>query len=261
MASSSDISETYKIDASSMKISELSLLSEIPDDACFAIEVNRDGQHTTYKLPYRQLRDAALRQLSSMLQFGDMAYQDSGNYAYAAHGHDYSDFWFYPSYGPQSDNIMCKAAESCVAFGRFDIVKYLPGTNAHISNSISVCVPKSLQDTTDETLQYDPKSVGDLQMLAMSCTFEHYLTAYRGYVLKNYGGKQNIDISHSSFDGYVIPNGSTFTCKSSEFSAACELYATDGKGANSTSFTVPCLSTFIKGLADASSGNALKWNA
>jgi len=61
---------------------------------------------------------------------------------------------------------------------------------------------------------YNPHKVGDLQFLALGQSFQTYLTAYRGYTLKefNNGTLTNIDINHSSFDGYVIPNGTTFSC-------------------------------------------------
>ena len=53
----------------------------------------------------------------------------------------------------------------------------------------------------------------------------------------------NININDSSFDGFVIPNGKTFSCASDKFKTACRLYAGNE---NATQFTVPALPKFFK---------------
>ena len=65
------------------------------------------------------------------------------------------------------------------------------------------------------------------------------MTAYRKYNFDN-GTPNNIDINDSSFDGFVIPNGRTFTCTADKFKTACRLYAGNE---NATSFKVPDLSS------------------
>ena len=124
----------------------------------------------------------------------------------------------------------------------------------------SVCSPQITADI--DSLLQNQASIGDLQMLAINCTFESYLSAYRGYKFKDYrtaSGElvQNIQINSATFDGYVIPNGAVFICKSNEFKEACAMY---GSGPNVQSFTVPCLSTFFRGFnaSLAVNGVALK---
>ena len=228
-----------EIDSSSKKISELSVLSSLPDDAMLVAE-----NHTTsasYKVKFSDLKTAAIAQLSAQMKLSSMAYKDKNDYAPAAHGHNFTDFWFYPSYGPDSNNEQYKDPASCNVYGRFDIVKYGPDTEKTMT-SISVCSPQISADI--DSLLRNPVKVGDLQMLAIDCTFEHYLTAYRGYKLKKYAdGISNVIINSDTFDGYVIPNGTTFACKNNEFKEACTLY---GSGPTAQSFTVPCLSSFFK---------------
>lgn len=235
--------EYEEIDQSSKKISELPSLSVLPDDALFIVEHVSGQTSASYKLPYKDFRAAIMPQLSASLKLGTMAQQDENAYALAAHGHDFTDFWFFPSYGPNSNNKQYKSAVSCNVYGQFDIVKYGPGL-ARTLSSISVCSPKMDADV-DVDPPYNPTTIGDLQMLAVNCTFEHYLTAYRGYALKTYpDGTKNVDIFAPSFDGYIIPNGTTFTCKDTEFKDACKAYS----GSQSAQkFTVPCLSTFFSG--------------
>jgi len=82
-------------------------------------------------------------------------------------------------------------------------------------------------------------------------TFEQYLRACRGISRFSwYDGKHNVDISDPEFSGYVVPNGTTFTCASNEFQDACRAFAGN---ASATSFTVPDLdSYFVKMCRDAS---------
>lgn len=60
-----------------------------------------------------------------------------------------------------------------------------------------------------------------------------------GKIVK-YGTKYNIDIMDPDFDGWVYPNGTTFSVTPGEFRDACEVYGDDD------SFTVPNLESFIK---------------
>ena len=74
-------------------------------------------------------------------------------------------------------------------------------------------------------------------MIALtSKTFSAYLTDVCHYRLTD----GNIDINDASFDGWVIPNGKTFTCARENFKAACEKYS-PSKSPDATVFTVPNL--------------------
>lgn len=59
----------------------------------------------------------------------------------------------------------------------------------------------------------------------------------------------NIDIHADDFNGWVFPNGTTFTCESGEFTAAVNAF---GDGRSKTQFTVPDLQTFFYGVTDRS---------
>lgn len=176
-----------------------------------------------------------------------MAYKDKKDYSPFAHGHDYTDFWYFPSYGPQSNNVYVDSMGqvidyrlpiSCQTYGRFDITKYFPGKDVYQTYQISACGPNFQASLIDQTNAYKPKKVGDLQMLAFNCTFYEYLANYRHYSIVD--GNVALD---SRFDGYVIPNGKTYTCARDEFKDACRVY---GTGENATSFTVPNLYSFVK---------------
>lgn len=127
-----------EINQSSVKISELPSLSALTDDAYFVIERGT----TSYKLQYSSLRSSIFSILSSLVGLNSMAYEEADDYAKFAHGHDYSDFYYFPSYGPQSNNNKYKNPLSCQVLGRFDVVKYLPNANMSSVHSISVCIPK-----------------------------------------------------------------------------------------------------------------------
>lgn len=70
--------------------------------------------------------------------------------------------------------------------------------------------------------------------------FGTYLTSYRKYHLIPYGSVQNVNINDPSFDGFVIPNGATFTCGENDFKEACAKYSST-RSEKATSFTVPNL--------------------
>ena len=86
----SDISQASK------RISELDRVSSLLSDDYFIIE---DGT-TSYKVKYANFLCAFVDHLSTIVGFNTGAYSDADEYARFAHGHPYSDFGFFPSYGP-----------------------------------------------------------------------------------------------------------------------------------------------------------------
>jgi len=82
-------------------------------------------------------------------------------------------------------------------------------------------------------------NVGDIQMFLID-NFQYYLTNYRNYQLTDYSGKTNVNIDLDGFDGFVIPNGTTYYCQPSQFKKACEMFSRD-RNPEATSFTVPDL--------------------
>lgn len=181
-----------------------------------------------------------------------MAFKESYEYAKFAHGHNYSDFWFFPSFGPQSKNksidVDYTNPASCDLYGVFNVTKYGPGIDVLSTNSISVYAPKQVVVSVDQTINYNPHTIGDLQHFTMTnCTFETYLTGnpadgYCGYKLDRSGAVANIDIYSSSFDGWVVPNGKTYSCGANDFKAACRIFS---GSETATSFTVPNLYSFV----------------
>lgn len=83
-------------------------------------------------------------------------------------------------------------------------------------------------------------AVGELKFMPVEKLHELYdgKMAY-------YGDKQNVDIYADDFDGWVFPNGVTFTCEEEDFEKAKAVF-----GRSSKSFTVPCLDTFINAVTD-----------
>ena len=237
----------------SKKISELPEKDEVSPDAYLVFERGT----TSYKISYENFRQYVVQNLSAYIGLGNMAFKDSNEYSKFSHSHNYSDFFFFPSYGPQSNNNEYKTPEQCQALGQFTIINYFPGENISCVNNISVCMPSRKVISVDETLSYEPHLIGDIQMLGICCDFQTYLTAYRKYTLKNYGNKKNIDINDDSFDGFVIPNGTTFNCSRNDFQDACIAYS-NTKDPFATSFTVPDINTFVKSNPGQTLNNAMQ---
>lgn len=70
-----------------------------------------------------------------------------------------------------------------------------------------------------------------------------YLTGCCGYKFKQYGNKWNIDINDPSFNGFVIPNGTTFPCEQEQFTDACRYFSGNP---DDTQFTVPNMEGFFR---------------
>lgn len=191
---------------------------------------------------------ARLNSLSSALS------TNASNYALFGHTHRYSDFNFFPSYGPQSHNNFEVDANgnvkdytnvaSCFYAGKFKVIDYKPGENVSSLSEISVYYPKDayltkIQDTTSY-------KVGDIQMIALGTkTFKDYLTDICNYKLTSYSGKQNISVDDPQFDGWIIPNGATLMCDRNDFKEACTKYSAT-HDENATSFTVPDIQGFFR---------------
>lgn len=230
-----------QIDNNSMKISELPLLSAATNTSWFVIERGT----TSYRISYSDLKNYIFNNIDAVMNLGSIVHHDTEEYSKFAHGHDYTDFWFFPSYGPQSNNDEYKSLAKCQHYGTFNIRRFWPGVNKSYLSSIAVCAHEFQDKFENQLSAYNPRKVGDLQFLALGQSFETYLTKYRGYTLKSFNNNslRNVDISKDSFDGYVIPNGTTFSCRASQFKQACLTYAGNE---NATEFTVPSLDSFFK---------------
>ena len=215
------------------KLSQLERTQHLSKDDLIVIE----QEDASYKLTYAQLLSIVAGKMKP--QFGTAAFCEASQFAKFAHGHDYSDFDFFSSYDPRSEDVE--------KIGDFKIMKYTPGEDRHISSTVTMYQSLAFDyDIDDEAKKYinSVKSAGDILLLSFNnptCTFKDYLMACRNVSAFT---STNIDISDTNFDGYVLPNGDTFTCGADEFKDACKAFAGDPYA---TSFTVPDLhQQFVK---------------
>ena len=114
-----------EVNLSSVKLSDLPVLSSLADNSYIVVE----NGASSFKVPYSKFRQSMMSQLDQVMQLGTMSQHDLEEYSKFAHGHDYTDFYFFPSYGPQSNNAKYKDESTCIKCGTFSIVKHLPGSN------------------------------------------------------------------------------------------------------------------------------------
>lgn len=87
-------------------------------------------------MSYSNFKQNVYSMISSRLGLGTISSYDAGEFTKFAHGHSYTDFWYYSSYGPGTEN-----PESCYYAGKFEVNKYGPGIDISSSHEISVYVP------------------------------------------------------------------------------------------------------------------------
>lgn len=230
-----------------LRISEMPELSALGDNDYLVLQHSSGNTKRSYKIPFSSFKTQFISKFNT-IDVKSAAFCDASLFAPFAHGHDYTDFWYFPSYGPDSfnsnpDNVnpLC-----CVYDGKFTIVKYLPGVNERSINVISAYQPPATESLVNEAQTYaDMHGIykpGDLQFLAVK-NFKDYLVKCRGYQLNGTG---NIDINSQSFDGFVIPNGQRYVCATNKFKTACKLYSSS-QSENAIEFTVPDLhNMFVK---------------
>ena len=232
-----------------LRISELTELSSLNDDDYLVLQRNDGVRKQSYKISFNNFKSQFQKKINT-LGIGSAAYCNAIQFAPFAHGHDYSDIWYFPSYGPQSHNVdpVNRSSLCCINNGEFNIVTYKPGIDQKQQTTIQVWQPPLTNTFINEVSAYNlhyMHKVGDVQLLAVN-DFNTYLTSYRKYEMTN--GNVNIYPSSSQyvFDGFVIPNGQTFTCAYNKFKSACKAYSSS-HNENATSFTVPnLLDTFFK---------------
>lgn len=81
-----------------LRISELPKISALGNDDYLVLQRGT----TSYKVKFSTFKTAFFNVLNSDLGLGTAASCDSMDFAKFAHGHEYSDFWFFPTYGPSS---------------------------------------------------------------------------------------------------------------------------------------------------------------
>ena len=227
------------ISESSKKLSEIDVVSSLADNDMLVLERGTES----YNISYSTFKHYFFDEMTKLLNIGSIASCDQSEYAKFAHYHDYTDLWFFPSYGPNAAKSV-EPIESCYMTGKFNITKYYPGYDKKSHNTISVYIPNG-NDTLDNQLtSYSSYSIGDIKLID---TGKMPLSTYLSVV---YGAKLtpdnlNVDIHSDKFDGFVVPNGFTFECSQSEFKDACKYFSAN-KQNTATSFTVPVLNSFFK---------------
>lgn len=226
----------------SKKLSEIDVVSSLNDDDVFVFERN----NISYKMSYADFRRHVIECMLSQLSIGSAASCDGSEFAPFAHTHDYTDLSFFPSYGKDSPEPVLPSTDS-YTIGYFDTIKYLPGYNEKKTSRISVDVPLRREYFDNQLTSYERHSIGDLLLVNTGkITLYEYLREIYGAELTTYNGLSNVNINKiSATNGFVIPNGTTFTCNSSEFKDACAAFSTD-KQSTATSFTVPVIDSFFK---------------
>lgn len=226
-----------------LRISELTELSSLNDDDYLVLQQNSNAGKQSYKIKFMDFKSQFQSKFKD-IGVKSAAYCNAAQFSPFAHGHDYSDIWYFPSYGPDSQNI---DKDNGTQIGKFNVITYGPGIDNSTITSIDAWQPQFQHQLINEISAYNKNcmhKVGDLQLLAVK-NFYTYLTSYRKYNIIN----SNIDINPSNdyvFDGFVIPNGQTFSCAYDKFKSACKMYSSS-HNENATSFTVPDLTnTFFK---------------
>ena len=207
-----------------LRISDLPELSILHDNDYLVLQNNNKQ---SYKILFSNFKHALQEKITSKANSCNAM-----QFAPFAHGHNYSDVWFFPSYTSSDDDV-----SYC---GSFNIAKYFSGENESATYEISVFQPISVMmyDTTSHA-SVNAHNVGDIQFIA-SKDFYTYLSVYRKYSIQG----NNINIADASFDGFVIPNGTTFNCQANEFQDACKAYSSN-HDPFATSFTVPDLNNMF----------------
>ena len=230
-----------EISDSSKKLSEIDVVSTLAADDLLIFERGQES----FKIRYEDFKSYIASCLSSQLSVGSAALCNNSDFALFAHWHDYTDLSFFPSYGMNSPDPVLPVTSS-YTIGKFEIIKNLPGYNEYSYNTITVDVPLKQTYIDNQLTGYNPHSIGDLLFIDTgNLTLEEYLTSIYGASLADYAGVQNIDINSQSFDGFVIPNGTTFSCQQNEFTDACKVFSSTKKE-TATRFTVPVLDSFFK---------------
>ena len=232
-----------EINIESKKISELERKTHLQDSDLFIFQKQSSTDKKNYNISYKQIKEYVVEKIIDILNPGTMAYCDKDDFAKFPHGHNYTDFFAFPTYGPQSRHEGYETMESCFVLGKFDVTKYDQGYKNYKDYEISVCVPNEYNDLSELYEFKKSQQIGEIKLIGVP-KFRTYITNVLGQRLMTYpDGTENIDIHNENFKGYVIPNGTTFTCEIDEFQDACEKFSSS-KQKTATRFTVPSLQNF-----------------
>lgn len=133
-----------------LRISELEEISSLANDDFLVLQRDTEDSKQSYKVKFSNFKRAFDSHLHEHgVKSAAQCAEDE--FSKFAHAHDYSDFYYYPSYGPESKVDANK--QNCKCFGKFNIMKYLPGYDIYESNEICCWQPPFT--TADDDTAYE----------------------------------------------------------------------------------------------------------
>lgn len=176
-----------------------------------------------------------------------MAYADSNSFALSSHSHSklYTE-GLSVEYSKDIQRMLdSPEASALTSLGVLSVSTWSQPSSKPDQKAYQIWCPKV---EVPSPALFEP-AVGQLLLLPVADLQALHAPSSK---LKTYGATGsmvNIDIHADDFNGWVFPNGTTFTCQPGEFAAAVEAF---GDGQSKTSFTVPDLQTFFYGVTDKS---------
>ena len=254
------------LDLLSQPVSQLSSIEEISATDIYIVERNHGSEHFNKKLTYSSLSSRVLHDISARLNFNTMAYKEAWEYSLKSHEHDYSLVDVFPQY--MSSEVIDQyrrdwqytAAQVQSYASNPHSMKEWIGTVA-IWQTSSICIgndsrgraiwqDRYVEISTDIYMphvifpRYAQPDIGEVRFLARnSCSASNA----NGLVY---------DAEHTGYWAY--PRGQTIACSTNQFQDACKMYGNQSKNGQDTSFTIPCLSNFIKFNPCTQAANAMQ---
>lgn len=103
-------------------------LSALGDNDYLVLQRSTSSGKQSYKISFADFKKQFLEKFKT-IDLKSASFCDTAQFAPFAHGHDYTDLYYFSSYGPNSFNdvLSCRDARNCIYDGKFNITKYLPG--------------------------------------------------------------------------------------------------------------------------------------
>lgn len=219
----------------------------LENDLLFVSKMSADVPIASKKISYADLRNQLVEDVLAGLGVKSMAYEHKQMYALTSHEHDalYTKAEWTPN--PWFDQ--CKDAAKV----KIATVKILSETlsatdvSANPVSSAMSCTSSDIQcPIIDIPLPPRPQ-IGTLKFVTASSIQK--LIAQESLSITEYESLVNVnpyDLNgniRDDYDGWVFPNGATFTNIDEQLSAAAKVFA---GSAAARSFTIPCISDFIQ---------------
>lgn len=173
------------------------------------VNLQNTSTYISKSLSYDKLAGQLFKDLSAAFDFKSMAYELSDQYSNINHTHNYNFFDISPNYNYNDVDENGNFINTVLATFKIN------------NKIVRLCMPK----------QWRYEDPG------------HLIGELKFKILPNIINPSNININSDNFDGWVYPNGQSYTVASTDFQAAKQYFEQD---VNSTTLTIPCLNNFIK---------------